>query len=65
MRRLSMDPTTLRQARQNLVYVGLIAFKKPLYQVLSLEEAEPAKTKPLSQPISLEQILKKALGGVP
>jgi hypothetical protein len=65
MRRLSMDPTTLRQARENLVQLGLIAFKKPLYQVLSLDEAKIAKHKPLTQPLSLEQIFKKALGGAP
>lgn len=65
MRRLSMDPTTLREARENLVQAGLIAFKKPLYQVLSLDEVEMTKPQPLSHPLSLEQIFKKALGGMP
>jgi hypothetical protein len=63
MRRLSMDPTTLREARENLVQAGLIAWKEPLYQVLSLDEAKMAKPEPRSQPLSLEQIFKKALGG--
>jgi len=64
MRRLSMDPSTLRQARENLVHLGLIAWKKPLYQVLSLDEEQMAKPQaPLAQPLSLEQIFKKALGG--
>ena len=43
MHRLSMDQTTLREARKNLVQAGLIAFKKPLYQVLSLDKAKMAK----------------------
>ena len=64
MRRLSMDPSTLRQARENLVHLGLIAWKKPLYQVLSLDEEQMAKPpEPLAQPLSLEQIFKKARGG--
>jgi hypothetical protein len=62
MSRLSMDPTTLGQARENLVQAGLIAFKKPLYQVLSLDKE---KRRPPSQPLSLEQIFNKALGGAP
>ena len=63
MKRLSMDLTILQKARENLVQAGLIAWKKPLYQVLSLDEAKMAKPQPLSQPLSLEQIFNKALGG--
>jgi hypothetical protein len=63
MKRLAMDLTTLQKARENLVQAGLIAWKKPLYQVLSLDEAKMAKPQPLSQPLSLEQIFNKALGG--
>jgi hypothetical protein len=37
MRRLSMDRTTLVQARTNLEGIGLIAYQKPLYQVLALD----------------------------
>ena len=37
MQRLSMDNDTLLQARQNLLRLGLIAYKKPLYQVLALD----------------------------
>jgi hypothetical protein len=39
MERLSMDSRTLSQARRNLVLLGLIAYKKPLYQVLSLDDS--------------------------
>jgi hypothetical protein len=61
MGRLSMDPSSLKQARGNLVHVGLIAWKKPLYQVLSLDEEKVAEPEPLS----LKQILEKTLGGAP
>jgi hypothetical protein len=32
-----MDSSTLDQARRNLVSIGLIAYQKPLYQVLALD----------------------------
>jgi hypothetical protein len=36
--RLSMDPALLQEARSNLIRIGLIAYQKPLYQVLEIEE---------------------------
>jgi hypothetical protein len=36
MKRLFMDSATFDQARRNLVAIGLIAYQKPLYQVLAL-----------------------------
>ena len=65
MRRLSMDPSTLLQARKNLVHADLIAWKKPLYQVLSLDEDKTAESEPVAQPLSLKQILRETLGGAP
>ncbi len=65
MGRLSMDPSTLQQARENLVHESLIAWKKPLYQVLSLDEQKVAEAASLPRPLSLKQILEKTLGGVP
>jgi hypothetical protein len=38
MKRLSMDISVLQRARRNLVQAGLIAYQKPLYQVLALED---------------------------
>jgi len=35
-KRLSMDQTELHSARDNLIRTGLIAYKPPLYQVLSI-----------------------------
>ena len=39
--RLSMDHFMLPKARTGLVRIGLIAYSKPLYQVLALEENQP------------------------
>jgi len=36
-RRLSMDPDRLVKARDDLMRAGLIAYRKPLYQVLALD----------------------------
>jgi hypothetical protein len=61
MQRLSMDQKTLQAARDNLVRVGLIAFKKPLYQVLSLDDMPPQPA--MAQPTRLGELFKQALGG--
>jgi hypothetical protein len=45
-RRLTMDLLTLSAARQQLIQADLIAYHKPLYQVLSL----PEDPKPTSEP---------------
>ena len=37
VRRLSMTAARLSQARSDLVRIGLIAYQRPLYQVLSLD----------------------------
>jgi hypothetical protein len=60
MQRLSMDPKALQNARNNLVQNGMIAWQKPLYQVLSLDISHTAKRSTMKQPLSLGSILKKA-----
>jgi len=40
-RRLSIDEERLRRARGDLARAGLIAYAKPLYQVLALDDAMP------------------------
>jgi len=62
--RLSMDQETLQQARDNLVETGLIAWKKPLYQVLSLDAEIPPPRCAMAEPVSMSEIFRKALGGV-
>ncbi len=63
---LSMDQNTLNEARANLIRIGLIAWQKPLYQVLSLDRLEREKPAPRSNidnPLSLGDILKMAREG--
>ncbi len=64
MGRLCMDGTTLTNARNNLIQIGLIAFRKPLYQVLSLDIRRPVRPRDSQEhPIALGEIFKQALGG--
>ena len=62
IQRLSMAGDTLLQARQNLLRLGLVAYKKPLYQVLALDM--PVRSTSLSTgPLSMGQILRRIAGG--
>ena len=61
LRRLKMDPLGLAASRRQLVDAGLIAYAKPLYQVLSLEAAGA----PRSGPIRVGELLRQLLGGQP
>lgn len=61
MDRLSMDEHQLQAARGNLITAGLIAFKSPLYQVLSLPTQPKKSRQPLSEPVSLAAIFKNAM----
>lgn len=63
MTRLSMDGATFQAARANLIQADLIAFKKPLYQVLSLDSPQTVERTTMDRPLSLNEILKKATGG--
>jgi hypothetical protein len=60
MRRLKMDSLGLSASRQQLVQAGLIAYEKPLYQVLSLEPVGAVR----SGSVSVGDILRKAMGGL-
>lgn len=42
-RLLSMPPAQLERARADLIRLGLIAYERPLYQVLSLEPPAPLR----------------------
>ncbi|WP_199221521.1 hypothetical protein [Desulfonatronum sp. SC1] len=46
MQRLRMDGATLAQARLNLIRADLIAWRKPIYQVLSLDGSAQEATNP-------------------
>jgi hypothetical protein len=45
-RRLSMAPARLEMARSDLIRVGLIAWQRPLYQVLALDTPAPEPAPP-------------------
>lgn len=61
---LSMDPSILQQTRADLIRIGLIAWQKPLYQVLSLDRPEaekpPAPRSRMDNALSLGEILNMA-----
>jgi hypothetical protein len=68
LRLLRMDGPALAAARRELIVAGLIAYQRPIYQVLALD-APPVKPSPptgsaapqaggKSQPVSLGQILR-------
>ena len=63
--RIAMDALVLEQARQELIHIGLVAYKKPLYQVLSLEHPEPPRVPQAGDPQSLGQILKHMMEHAP
>ena len=60
--RLAFEIETLLSARNELIRTGLVAYKRPLYQVLSLDPPEPSTSKrdnTNQQPELLGQILKQ------
>jgi hypothetical protein len=66
-RRLRIEPAALTAARSHLQKAELIAYQKPFYQVLSLEQAPPLAPAPSStrtgEALSISQILGRALQG--
>lgn len=59
MRRLKMEDLQLSASRRQLLLAGLLAYEKPLYQVLSLDRVESAR----SGPASAAEILRKIMAG--
>jgi hypothetical protein len=65
-RHLKLDPLSLAAARRQLEAADLIAYRKPLYQVLGLVEpaAPPAGSAPRSGQVqSIGDVLRRALSG--
>ena len=67
-RHLKLDPLQLARARQQLVGADLIAWRKPLYQVLALPEPPAAPPPPSAGPRagqaqSVGDILRQVLAG--
>lgn len=61
--RLTMTGAVLSQTRNELIQAGLIAYRDPLYQVLSLKPIKPVRTQ-LEDPLAVGKILKQLAGGV-
>jgi hypothetical protein len=61
-RLLSMEPVRLDRARCDLIGVGLIAYERPLYQVLALEPPPPPRV-PGVQPLQVALSRLPALTG--
>lgn len=64
--RLSMDAPTLAAARICLAKAGLVAYKKPLYQVLAIvgRTVDSKKRWGTEEPITIAEIFKELAGGV-
>jgi hypothetical protein len=52
-----LDEATLTRARQELIATQLVAYQRPLYQVLTLDAPSPPR-QTLQQPLAIGQILK-------
>ena len=66
IKHLGMNLSELHQARANLINIGLIAWQRPLYQVLSLDRPQCEKQPPRSKiknALSLGDILNMAREG--
>ena len=68
MKRLSMDAVTLNEARHNLVTLELVAYQKPLYQVLPLPEEPSDRFRaearaPMDGPLAIGELFKRMMGG--
>ena len=63
--RLGMDAPALASARSCLLKIRLVAYKKPLYQVLALGDALPAakRIRVHGEPMSISEIFEKLAGG--
>jgi hypothetical protein len=61
--RLTMNEASLDSARSELCQTGLVAYKRPVYQVLSLGEA-PAAKRATGEPTCIGEIFNRLAGGV-
>jgi len=60
-KKLSMDADTFEKVRSDLVHMGLVAWQKPLYQVLCLKPVRQDRGR--GSIMGLGDILKKAVEG--
>ena len=65
-RLLQLDPLRLAEGRRQLVAADLVAYQKPLYQVLALPQPvgqSPAPAPRTGQPLRVGDILRRAVQG--
>jgi len=63
-RLLNMDEVLVRSARKELTDSNLVAYRRPLYQVLSLSPGSAERSRPRNgQCLSIGEILQQAMGG--
>lgn len=70
-RLLNMEPAVLSAARSELCETGLVAYRRPLYQVLALDDPGPSLPACTVEPprrstdeaVSIGEILRQATGG--
>jgi hypothetical protein len=62
-RMLRLEPDQLARARQQLIAADVLAYEKPLYQVLALPEPKPVALAERrgNEPLSVGQILQRIL----
>lgn len=60
LRELKLDTPTLLRARQQLVQADLLAYEKPLWQILGLDPA-PDPTRPRGEQRSVAEVLRDIL----
>jgi len=63
MKRLHMDAFTLEDSRGQLIHLGLVAFARPIYQVLPLDPpaSEPAPKRSAGDPQLLGDVFKRIM----
>lgn len=54
--RLNMEDNTLARAREQLIEIGLLAYQRPLYQVLALDTPTIADNSPNKYPGQLQSL---------
>ena len=59
-----MTEASLERAREELVRHDLIAYEKPLYQVLSLAETLPLSPRRESEPTLIRELFRELAGGL-
>jgi hypothetical protein len=61
---LNVEPARLLASRQQLITAGLLAYRKPLYQLLALPKAQSFTEGPRTGEVhSLGELLRKIAGG--